>query len=185
MKEQISRCARGAISTREALAQSRLVGRLAERSQSRRYTRRSVRRVVVLGRLARLFVMVPRLQVIGAALLCVPFLATIPLAAGATALSNPGTNPPILVAVLVVGSVFGFDPDFVTCHVLIASGAGFGEWLHWLLAPAASALVLGLAAIAVGLAVAGYDVSVVIRRSWTACRRRTRLGCSPKPEPSA
>ena len=185
MKEQISRWARGAISTREALAQSRLVRRLAERSKLRRYTRRSVRRVVAIGRLARLFVMVPRLQVIGAALLCVPFLATIPLAVAATALSNPGTNPPILVAALVVGSVFGFDPDFVMFHVLIASGAGFGEWFHWLLAPAASALVVGLAAIAVGSAVMGYDVSVVIRRSWAARRRRTRLVCSPKPELSA
>ena len=133
-----------------------------------------------MGLLVGIFVMIPGLQVIGAALLCVPFRANIPLAAGATLLSNPATTPLLLVAALWVGSFLGLDADLATFQALIANGAGFGEWANWLVSSAAPALVLGLLAIAVVSAVVGYGASVVIWRWWTARRRRTRLAGNVK-----
>lgn len=175
MKQRVADWLHRAIPTREALAQSRIVRPLAERPHLWRYTRRSVPRGVAVGLLVGIFVMIPGLQVIGAALLCVPFRANIPLAAGATFLSNPATTPLILVAALWVGSFLGLDADLATFQALIASGAGFGAWANWVFSSAAPALLLGLLAIAVVSAVVGYAASVLIWRWRTARRRRTRL----------
>lgn len=185
MKERISGWARSAVPTREAMAQSRFVRPLAERPHLWRYTRRSVPRGVAVGLLVGIFVMIPGLQVIGAALLCVPFRANIPLAAGATFLSNPATTPLILVAALWIGSFLGLNADLATFQALIASNAGFGEWVSWLLSSAAPALILGLLAISVVSAVVGYGASVVIWRWWTARRRRLRLARGTRSEPAA
>ena len=171
----ISRWVQGAVPTREALAQSRFVQPLADRPHLWRYTRRSVPRGVAVGLLVGIFVMIPGLQIVGAALMCVPFRGNIPLAAGATFLSNPATTPFILVAALWIGSFLGLDADLATFQGLIARGAGFGEWASWLVSSAAPALLLGLLAIAVVSAIVGYAASVVIWRWWTARRRRLRL----------
>jgi uncharacterized protein (DUF2062 family) len=83
-----------------------------------------------------------------------------------------------------VGSFLGLDADLATFQVLIASGAGFEDWAHWLLSSAAPALVLGLLVIAVVFAVVGYGASVVLWRWLTARRRQTRLARSARLEPS-
>jgi uncharacterized protein (DUF2062 family) len=175
MMQRMYGWAQSVIPTREAMAQNRFIRPLAQRPHLWRYTRRSVPRGVAIGLLVGIFVMVPGLQVIGAALMCVPFRANIPLAAGATFLSNPATTPLILIAALWVGSFFGFDADLATFNALIARGAGLGEWTHWLLSSAAPALVLGLLVIAVVSAVVGYGAAMIGWRWWTARRRRTRL----------
>src|SRR3546814_14331011 len=58
-----------------------------------RFTRRSVPRGVALGLLVGIFLLIPGVQIAGAALLALPFRANIPLAAAMTFLSNPATTP--------------------------------------------------------------------------------------------
>ncbi len=167
--------ARKVVPTREAMAQSRLVRPLLERPHLWRYTRRSVPRGVAAGLLIGMLVLIPGLQIVGAALLCVPVRGNIPLAAGATFLSNPATTPFILIAALWIGSFLGLHADLATFQGLVVRGAGLGEWVSWLLSSAAPALLLGLLAISVVSALVGYAVSVVIWRWWTVRRRQMRL----------
>jgi uncharacterized protein (DUF2062 family) len=185
MKKRIAGWAKGAVPTHESLAQNRFVRPLAERPHLWRYTRRSVPRGVAVGLLVGIFVMIPGLQIVGAALMCVPFRGNIPLAAGATFLSNPATTPFILVAALWVGSFLGLNADFATFQALVASGAGLGEWSTWLVSSAAPALLLGLLAIAVVSAIVGYAASVLIWRWWIARRLRMRRMRSRPSEPEA
>lgn len=163
------------IPAREAMGQSRFVRPLLERPHLWRYTRRSVPRGVAAGLLIGMLVLIPGLQIVGAALLCVPVRGNIPLAAGATFLSNPVTTPFILLAAFWIGSFLGLDADLATLQGLVASGAGLGEWVTWLLSSAAPALLLGLLAIATVSAAAGYGLAVVVWRWWTMRRRRLRL----------
>ncbi len=58
-----------------------------------RFTRRSVPRAVFAGLFIGIFLMVPGLQIVGAALLAIPMRANIPIAAAMTFLSNPLTTP--------------------------------------------------------------------------------------------
>src|SRR5918997_3200395 len=100
--------------SREELAKSRWIrpfGQRVLRSEYWRFTRRSVPRGVGVGLLVGIFLMIPGLQIIGAALLCVPIRGNIPIAALMTFLSNPATTPFILLASLEVGSVLGFRTD--------------------------------------------------------------------------
>ncbi|HLL59055.1 MAG TPA: DUF2062 domain-containing protein, partial [Allosphingosinicella sp.] len=72
---------------REELAESRWIkpfGARVLRSELWRFTRRSVPRGVGVGLLVGIFLMIPGLQIIGAALLSVPFRANIPVAATMT-----------------------------------------------------------------------------------------------------
>jgi len=175
MRQRISSLAQRVIPTRQALLKSRFVRPLAARPELWRYNRRSVPRGIAVGLFVGIFAMIPGVQIVGAALLCVPFRGNIPLAAGATLLSNPATTPFILLAALWLGSFLGLDADLATFQALIEKGAGVGEWAAWLLSSAAPALVLGLLAIAVVSAVIGYVAAVVLWRWWTARRRRRRL----------
>lgn len=177
--------ARKAVPTHEAMAQSRFVRPLLTRPHLWRYTRRSVPRGVAAGLLIGMLVLIPGLQIVGAALLCVPVRGNIPLAAGATFLSNPATTPFILIAALWIGSFLGLHADLATFQGLIASGAGLGEWVSWLLSSAAPALLLGLLAISTVSAVVGYGVSVVVWRWWIVRRRRTRLARRAGQKPGA
>ncbi len=133
-----------------------------------RFTRRSVPRGVAIGLFVGIFLMVPGLQIVGAALASAPFRANIPIAAAMTFLSNPATTPFFLVAAINVGNRLGFHADLATYHALKSSGAGAGRWLEWLLSDAAPALVCGLALIAAVLAFAGYWLSLVGWRWWIA-----------------
>src|SRR3546814_14211626 len=80
------------------------------RSELWRFTRRSVPRGVAIGLLVGIFLMIPGLQIIGAALLAVPFRANIPVAAAMTFLSNPATTPFILLASIFVGNTLASGP---------------------------------------------------------------------------
>jgi len=185
MKGGLAGRARRMIPTRETLVKSRFVRPLAARPELWRYNRRSVPRGIAVGLFVGIFAMIPGVQIVGAALMCVPFRGNVPLAAAATLLSNPATTPMILLCALWVGSFFGFDADLATFQALIDRGAGIGEWANWLVSAAAPALVLGLLAIAVVSAVVGYAASIVIWRWWTGRRRRLRLTRSPARTPRA
>lgn len=175
MGERTGDLARRLIPTREALVQSRFVRPLAARPELWRYNRRSVPRGIAVGLFVGIFAMIPGIQIVGAALMCVPFRGNVPLAAAATLLSNPATTPMILLGALWVGSFLGLNADLSTFQSLIERSASFGEWASWLVSSAAPALMLGLLAIAAVSALVGYGVSILAWRWWTARRRRTRL----------
>ena len=162
---------------REDLAESRLLRPFAGRvlrSDLWRFTRRSVPRAVGLGLFVGIFLMIPGLQIIGAALISVPFRANIPVAAAMTFLSNPATTPFILLASIGVGNTLGFRADTATFYALYERGAGAGEWLVWLASDAAPAMVVGLGLISAVSAVLGYFLSKWGWRWWTGRKWRRR-----------
>jgi uncharacterized protein len=164
---------------REDLAESRWLRPFGQRvlhSEFWRFTRRSVPRGVAIGLLVGIFVMIPGLQIVGSALMCIPFRGNIPVAALMTFLSNPFTTPFILLASLEIGSNLGFRTDIASFYALRDSGAGLGAWAKWLFSDAAPALVSGLFIIGFGAALIGYLLSILVWRWWTArkWRRRTR-----------
>lgn len=141
-------------------------GERVRRSDLWRFTRRSVPRGVAVGLFVGIFLMIPGLQIIGAALASAPFRANIPIAAAMTFLSNPATTPFFLVAAINVGNRLGFHADLAAFEALRTGGASAGEWLSWLLSSAAPAMVTGLAIIGAVFAFAGYWVSLVGWRWW-------------------
>ena len=175
---------RSQIPSRETLEANRFIRPLARRTELFRLTRRSVPRGVAIGLLVGIFALIPGIQAIGAALLCVPCRGNIPIAAGATFLSNPATTPFIVAAALYVGNSLGFHADLASFYALYESGAGAGEWIGWLLSDAAPALVLGLAVIAVVVAAVGYLATSFFWRSKVARKRRQRLADSRAPQPA-
>jgi uncharacterized protein (DUF2062 family) len=163
------------IPTREQLEKSRFIRPLASRAELFRLTRRSVPRGVAIGLLVGIFALIPGIQIIGAALLCVPCRGNIPVAAGTTFLSNPATTPLIIAAALYVGSSLGFHADISAFYALYEHGAGLKEWAEWLLSSAAPALVLGLFVISVVAAAIGYLITSFVWREIVARKRRQRL----------
>jgi uncharacterized protein (DUF2062 family) len=163
--------------TRDEMLRSRWLkpfGQRIRHSELWRFTRRSVPRGVAVGLFVGIFLMVPGVQVIGAALLSAPFRANIPVAAAMTFLSNPATTPFFLVAALGVGNRMGFQADFAAFQELRATHASVGRWLSWLFSDAAPSMVSGLLVISFGVALAGYIVSLVGWRWWTAHKWRRR-----------
>lgn len=155
--------------SREQVLDSRWIrpfGQHVRRSDLWRFTRRSVPRGVAVGLFIGIFLMVPGLQIIGAALASAPFRANIPIAAAMTFLSNPATTPFFLLAAINVGNRFGFHADLAAFEALRVSGAGFAEWAGWLLSSAAPALICGLAAIGIVFAFVGYWISLIGWRLW-------------------
>jgi hypothetical protein len=177
MVERISAWLRKHAPKREELARNRWMrpfsGRIT-RSDLWRFTRRSVPRGVAIGLLVGIFLMIPGLQIIGAALLAVPFRANIPVAAAMTFLSNPATTPFILVASIFVGNWLGFHADMTTFQSLYGRGAGAGEWLAWLGSDATPALLSGLLLISAVAAVTGFLISMIVWRWWTGRKWRRR-----------
>src|SRR5215210_4977050 len=89
--------------SREELARSRWLGFAGERvfhSELWRFTRRSVPRGIAAGLFVGIFLMVPGLQIVGAALVSIPLRGNVPLAATMTFLSNPATTPLFLIAAI-------------------------------------------------------------------------------------
>lgn len=164
---------------REDLADHRWVGPLARRSELWRFTRRSVPRGVAVGLLVGIFALIPGIQIIGAALMCMTCRGNIPLAAGMTFLSNPGTTPFILAASIFVGNGLGFHADLASFMALYNRGASLSEWFRWLLSDAAPALVVGLLLIATVAAVVGYFVSMVLWRQIVFRKRKRRTARPP------
>ncbi len=183
MPNPIARAIRNNTPTLEELQNSKLIRRFAGRalhSQYWRFTRRSVPRAVGIGTLVGIFLMIPGLQIIGAALVSLPFRANVAVAGAMTFLSNPFTTPFILLASIQVGSLLGFNADLGAFQALVARGAGLGEWLNWLWSDAAPALVIGLLIIGavaglVGYVVAGWVWRLRIARKW---RRRAHARTS-------
>lgn len=142
-----------------------------------RFTRRSVPRGVAIGLLVGIFVMIPGLQIVGAALLCVPFRGNIPIAAVMTFLSNPATTPLILLASLFVGNdLLGFAADMATFHKLRSEHASLADYASWLMSDAAPAVVAGLGVIAVVSAIVGFVLAIGFWRLWIANKWRRRHG---------
>jgi uncharacterized protein (DUF2062 family) len=163
---------------REALASSRWLGPFGKhvvRSELWRFTRRSVPRGVAVGLLIGIFLMIPGLQMIGAALMCVPVRGNIPIAAAMTFLSMPATTPFILVGSILIGNrLLGWHADIGTFYGLYERGATIREWLGWLASDAAPSLLLGLLVVASGAALLGYLIAAFGWRLWIARKWRAR-----------
>lgn len=169
--------------TRESLENSRILAPVAHRVLEPslwRFTRRSVPRGVGLGLLVGIFLLIPGLQIAGAALLALPFRANIPVAAAMTFLSNPLTTPLILWASVFIGNwLLGRTADASGVWALIDSHASIGQWCAWLFSEAAPAMLLGLALISIGVAAIGYFLADWfwrdrMGRKWHA--RKIRIG---------
>ena len=174
-----SRFAAKVTPSREEVLESRWLkpfGNRVRHSELWRFTRRSVPRGVFAGLFVGIFLMVPGLQIVGAALLSMPLRANIPIAAAMTFLSNPATTPFFLAASILVGNRLGFHADLATFEALYESGAGVGQWTAWLLSDAAPSMISGLFVIALVCALVGYAVSIVVWRWWVhrKWRRRAR-----------
>ena len=164
---------------REDLAENRWIRPFGQRvlhSEFWRFTRRSVPRGVAIGLLVGIFIMVPGLQIVGSALMCIPFRGNIPIAALMTFLSNPFTTPFILTASYFVGTSLGMGGN----KGVPGREASLAEWFAWLFSDAALATVSGLFIIAALTALVGYFASILIWRWWTAHKwRRRALGEAP------
>jgi hypothetical protein len=175
--ERISKWVAKNAPKREELAKSRWLKPFGQRvlhSEFWRFTRRSVPRGVAAGLFVGVFLLIPGVQIVGSALLSIPFRANIPVAAAMTFLTNPATTPFLILASLEIGSFLGFRTDIASFYALRESGAGFGEWISWLFSDAAPALVSGLFIIGTAAAVVGYVLSVLIWRWWTARKWKRR-----------
>ena len=162
---------------REELAESRWLKPFGSRvmhSEFWRFTRRSVPRGVAVGLFIGIFALIPGIQIVGAALLSIPFRANIPVGAAMTFLTNPLTTPFLIMAAIPLGNLFGFHADTARIMEMYERGAGIGEWVHWLFSDAAPALVTGLFIIAVVAGAIGYLLSVLVWRWWTARKWRRR-----------
>jgi len=166
---------RSTMPVREDLEGNRYVGHFARRQELWRFTRRSVPRGVAIGLLVGIFALIPGLQIIGAALMCVPCRGNIPIAAVMTFLSNPATTPFILAASIFIGNSLGYHADLTTLDRLYQTGASLREWGYWLLSDAAPAMLLGLFIIATVSAAVGYLVSSFVWRWWVGRKRKAKL----------
>jgi uncharacterized protein (DUF2062 family) len=167
---------RGYLPSRETLARNRWIAPLARRPELWRLTRRTVPRAVAIGLFVGIFLMVPGLQVIGAALLCVPFRANIPVAAATTFVSLPPTVIFVfLPAAGAIGSRFGYHADISAITAMFQRGASGAQWLAWIRSDAAPGLAIGLTLLATVVAAMGYGVAVAVWRWRTMARRRQRL----------
>lgn len=172
LSSRIARWGRANMPRREELEDNRWVGPFARRPELWRFTRRSVPRGVAVGLLVGIFALIPGIQILGAALLCVPCRGNIPLAALMTFLSNPATTPFIIAASIWLGNQLGYHADVSTFYALYERGAGAGEWASWLLSDAAPAMMLGLFIISTVVAAIGYLVSAFTWNSWVRRKRR-------------
>ncbi|MGE4411361.1 MAG: DUF2062 domain-containing protein [Sphingomonadales bacterium] len=163
---------------RETFENSRILAPIAHRvlaPELWRFTRRSVPRGVALGLLVGIFLLIPGVQIAGAALFALPFRANIPIAAAMTFLSNPATTPFILWASVYIGNVtLGRTADISRFMALMHDHATFGQWCAWLFSEAAPALLFGLAVISVAVAVIGYFISDWMWRAHLGRRWKAR-----------
>lgn len=173
--------------SREQMAESRWIrvfGRFGPRilkSEYWRFTRRSVPRGVAMGLFVGVFFLIPGVQIIGAALFCLPVRGNIPIAAAMTFLTNPFTTPFLIIASIPVGNLFGFHADQAAVMDMYTRQAPMSEWLAWLASDAAPALVSGLFLIAVASGAIGYVIASLFWRWRTARkwrRRAARMGAA-------
>lgn len=168
--------------TREELLASRFVKPFAHRvahSHLWRFTRTSVRRGTALGLFVGIFFLIPGVQILGVALLALPFRANIPIGAAMTFLSNPLTTPLILAASVWLGNnMFGLHTHVADLYILYDEGASLGEWWNWFSANVGPTLLGGLAGLFVISAVSaviGYILASVIWDNWIRLRWRRKI----------
>lgn len=124
--------------------------------------------------------MVPGLQIVGAALVCMTLRGNVAIATAMTFLSNPATTPFFLVAAINLGNRLGFHADLTTFKILATTHASIGRWFTWLLSDAAPAMIIGLAVIGAVFAFAGYWVSLVGWRWWVGHKWTQRRNAERK-----
>ena len=160
--------------TREELLANAVIKPFSRRiahSHLWRFTRLSVPRGVALGLIVGIFLLIPGIQILGVALLALPFRANIPVGAAMTFLSNPFTTPFLLAASVWIGNnLFGLNADIATWSALSRRDASAGEWLSWVMSDAAPATLTGLFVIALVSAIIGYVLSSIIWDAWIRLR---------------
>ncbi len=175
---KLSQWLRSQAPSRESFERSRLLRPFAKRvfhPALWRFTRRSVPRGVALGLLVGIFLLIPGLQIVGAAVLALPVRANIPIAAAMTFLSMPATTPFILAGSIYVGnSILRVGADVSTFMALIERKASISQWMGWLVSEAAPALLLGLAIVSVIAASIGYVIAALGWRWWLVRKWRER-----------
>ena len=175
---RLARWWRASMPSREGLAANRFIKPVAHRvlaPELWRFTRRSVPRGVALGLLVGIFLLIPGLQIAGAALLALPVRANVPIAAAMTFLSNPATTPLILAMSYYVGNLLlGRSGNVSQVMALIEHHAGLSEWSSWLLSETAPIMLFGLLVVSVVSAAIGYLVSSWLWRSRMARKWKAR-----------
>ncbi len=178
VKRRILHAARQNVPSREALARNRFIRPVAHRvlaPELWRFTRRSVPRGVALGLLVGTFLLIPGVQIAGAALLALPFRANVPIAAAMTFFSNPVTTPVILGVSYYVGQkMLGRSGDLSHFRALLDNHASLREWTAWLFSDAAPVMLFGLLIVSVVVAAIGYLIAVWFWRERTARKWRVR-----------
>lgn len=161
--------------THEQLEANRLTAPFARRQELFRFTRRSVPRGVAVGMFIGIFALIPGVQIVGAALLCVPFRGNIPLAAAMTFISNPVTTLLVILPLAVaIGNSFGFHADIETVNTMVKQGASLQRWWDWTLSDTAPAVIIGLFVQSVVAALVSYFLSLWFWRHWVARKHRAR-----------
>ena len=127
-------------------------------------------RGVAVGLWVGIFALIPGVQIVGSALLSLPFRANIPIAAAMTFLTNPFTTPFLLGASYFVGSGLGLGGQ----KSVPGRSASLSEWSSWLFSDAALPVVSGLFIIATVTAALSYVGSVLFWRWWTGRKWRRR-----------
>jgi len=119
------------------------------------------------------------LQMLTAAVLAIPLRVNLPVALATTLYTNPFTIGPLYVLAYGIGTLFVSGDGAPLSHAPGFDWSNFGAWLRafleWTLA-LGKPLAIGLLALAIGLAVAGY---VFVQLAWRAhvmlaWRRRRR-----------
>jgi uncharacterized protein (DUF2062 family) len=161
--------------THAQLEGNRFTAPFARRQELFRFTRRSVPRGMAVGMFIGIFALIPGVQIVGAALMCVPFRGNIPLAAAVTFISNPFTTLLIILPLAVsIGNSFGYHADIATVNAMVREGAGFQQWWHWLLSDTAPAVVIGLFIQSVIAAFVSYFLTLWFWRWWIGHKHRAR-----------
>lgn len=166
--------------THEQLEANRLTAPFARRQELFRFTRRSVPRGVAVGMFIGIFALIPGVQIVGAALMCVPFRGNIPLAAAMTFISNPVTTLLVILPLAVtIGNSFGFHADIETVNAMVKQGASLERWWDWMLSDTAPAVLTGLFMQSVVAAAVSYFLAAWFWRHWIARKNRARSGRKP------
>lgn len=159
--------------TRDSLERSRLLRPVAHRvlaPELWRFTRRSVPRGVALGMVTG--ILFPLGQIPLAALLALSVRANVPAAAATTLITNPFTTPLLWTLAYWIGH-WALQVDEAVPGDPLRAAAESG-WVQWLMSDAAPAIAVGLLIVSIVMAVAGYGLSVLGWRLWTARKWRRR-----------
>lgn len=170
----------GQMPTHAQLEANRFTAPFTRRPELFRFTRRSVPRGVAVGMFIGIFALIPGIQIVGAALMCVPFRGNIPLAAAITFISNPVTTLLIILPVAVaIGNSFGYHADIATVEAMVREGASLAQWRDWIVSDTAPAVVIGLFIQSVIAAVVSYFLTVWFWRYWIGRKHRARRNRAP------